>query len=85
MKTEAKQYYMLQTFYNNFGFVGSLALAFGGFLFAIFWISGIAGICDTTENRYKGIKIAISIIFPPYPFVWIIHDMYQQSQRMKEE
>lgn len=75
---------MLQTFYQNFGLLGSLGIAFGGFLFTIFWISGIAGICDSEYTKYKNLKMVISILFPPYPFIWIIHDMYQQSQRMKE-
>lgn len=75
---------MLQTFYNNFGLIGSLAIAFAGFLFTIFWVSGIAGICDSETNRYKTVKIVLAVVFPPYPFMWIIHDMYQQSQRMKE-
>ncbi len=76
---------MLQTFYNNFGFLGSLAIAFGGFLFTIFWVSGIAGICDSDTTRFKTAKMILSVVFPPYPFFWILVDMYQQSQRMKKE
>lgn len=75
---------MLQTFYQNFGFLGSLGIAFGGFVFTIFWISGIAGICDSEYTKYKTLKMAISVLFPPYPFFWIIFDMYHQSQSMKE-
>ena len=50
----------------------------------MFWLSGIAGICDSDTTRYKTAKMILSIIFPPYPFIWIIHDMYMQSQKMKE-
>ncbi|MDX1639477.1 MAG: hypothetical protein R3281_16040 [Balneolaceae bacterium] len=75
---------MLQTFYNNFGLLGSLAIAFGGFLFTIFWISGIAGICESETTRFKTAKMVLSVFFPPYPFIWIIADMYRQSKRMKE-
>lgn len=74
---------MLQTFYNNFGFLGSLGIAFAGFIFTIFWISGIAGISDSENTRFKSAKMVLSVIFPPYPFVWIIRDMYLQHQRMK--
>ncbi|MDR8394266.1 hypothetical protein NC796_24170 [Aliifodinibius sp. S!AR15-10] len=76
---------MLQTFYNNFGFLGSLAIAFGGFMFTIFWISGIAGICNMEESRFKNLKMVLSVLFPPYPFFWILFDMYHQSQQMKEK
>lgn len=76
---------MLQTFYNNFGFVGSLAIAFGGFIFMVFWMSGIAGICNEENGRHKTVKIVISALFPPYPFFWVLHDMYDQRQKMREE
>lgn len=75
---------MLETFYNNFGFLGSLGIAFGGFVFIIFWVSGIAGICDSETTRFKTAKMIISVLFPIYPFIWILLDMRQQSQRMKE-
>ncbi|MFH5832414.1 hypothetical protein ACG2F4_08370 [Halalkalibaculum sp. DA3122] len=75
---------MLQTFYNNFGFLGSLGIAFGGFLFIIFWVSGIAGICDSETTRFKTAKMILSVVFPPYPFFWILFDMYAQRQQMKE-
>ena len=76
---------MLQTFYNNFGFVGSLAIAFAGFIFMIFWMSGIAGICNEEEGRYKTVKIVLSALFPPYPFFWVLFDMHDQRQKMKED
>ncbi|MDX1618718.1 MAG: hypothetical protein R3224_08025 [Balneolaceae bacterium] len=76
---------MLQTFYNNFGFVGSLAIAFGGFMFVVFWMSGIAGICYEENGRYKTARIILSALFPPYPFFWVLYDMYEQRKRMKEE
>ena len=75
---------MLQTFYNNFGFFGSLFIAFFGFIFFIFWIAGIAGICETEYTKFKTAKIVIAAVFPPYPFFWLLFDMYRQSKHMKE-
>lgn len=75
---------MLETFYNSFGFLGSITLAFVIFLSFIFWMAGIAGISQHPESRKKNIKLFCSVIFPPYPIIWIFVDMYRQSQLMKE-
>lgn len=75
---------MLQTFYNNFGFVGSISLAFFLFLCFIFWMAGIAGISQLPESTKKTTKLVFSVLFPPYPIVWVFVDMYRQSQFMKE-
>lgn len=75
---------MLQTFYNNFGFVGSIGVAMLIFLSFIFWMAGVAGISQLPASTKKNVKLTLSIIFPPYPIIWIFIDIYRQSQLMKE-
>lgn len=76
---------MLETFYNSFGFIGSISLAFFIFLCFIFWMAGIAGLSQLPESRNKNLKLAFSVIFPPYAIGWIFIDMYRQNQLMKEQ
>lgn len=75
---------MLETFYDSFGFVGSVTISFLIFLSFIFWMAGIAGISQLKETDKKNIRLVISIIFPPYPIIWLFIDMYRQSQLMKD-
>lgn len=75
---------MLETFYNSFGFLGSISLAFFIFLSFIFWMAGVAGISQLPHSKKKNVKLISSILFPPYPIIWIFIDMYRQSQYMKE-
>lgn len=76
---------MLQTFYNSFGFVGSISIAFLIFISFIFWMAGVAGISQLTNDQTKPVKLFFSIFFPPYPIIWIFWDMHTQSQLMKEK
>ncbi len=76
---------MLQSFYENFGFIGSISLAFFIFLSFIFWMAGIAGLSQLPKSRNKNLKLICSVIFPPYPIIWVFVDMYRQSQLMKEK
>jgi hypothetical protein len=76
---------MLETFYESFGFLGSISLAFFIFLSFIFWMAGIAGISQLPASKSRTYKLACSIVFPPYPIIWIFVDMYRQSQLMKEK
>lgn len=76
---------MLETFYNSFGFLGSITVAFFIFIAFIFWMAGIAGISQLKESRSKNIKLISSVLFPPYPIIWVFVDMYRQSQLMKEK
>jgi hypothetical protein len=83
----ALNYTMLQSFYDNFGFFGALLLAFSLFIFFILWIAGIAGITLPYDGgRKKGStwQIVLAILFPPYPVIWLIVDMYLQRRYMKE-
>lgn len=76
---------MLQSFYNNFGFVGSIAIALFIFLCFIFWMAGVAGVSQLPESKKKNVKLVLSVLFPPYPIIWLFVDMYRQSQLMKEK
>lgn len=75
---------MLQTFYNAYGFFGSILIAFSGFMFCIFWFAGIAGITQEPDSKSKTFKLVISVLIPLYPIVWLLYDMYYQRERMKE-
>lgn len=75
---------MLQTFYNNYGFVGSIAIAMFIFLCFIFWMAGVAGISQLPYSKKKNAKLFCSLIFPPYPIIWVFVDMYRQKKMMNE-
>ncbi|MEX2602341.1 MAG: hypothetical protein WD355_11865 [Balneolaceae bacterium] len=77
---------MLQTFYNNFGFNGSLLIAFGLFIFFIFWIAGLAGLHLQEESspKRKNLKMAVALLIPLYPFFWLITDMFIQRRKFKK-
>lgn len=77
---------MLQSFYNNFGFFGALALAFFLFVFFIFWMAGIAGLSqpyDGGQKRGEKWQIITAILVPVYPVLWLITDIYIQRKSMK--
>lgn len=79
---------MLQSFYENFGFFGALALAIAMFLFFILWIAGIAGITlpyDGGRKKGHNWQIILAILVPIYPVVWLIVDIYLQRNYMKDE
>lgn len=75
---------MLETFYKDFGFIGSISVAFIIFLLFVFWLAGVAGISQLPESKHKNFKLVASVIFPPYPIIWVFVDIYQQKQLMKE-
>lgn len=74
---------MIENVYNIFGFVGSLVVALGIFFFFIFWMAGVAGICQEKENGKKQyIFLLIAILIPIYPVLWIIWDMIEQKREL---
>ena len=75
---------MLETFYNNFGFLGSIGIAMFIFLSFICWMAGIAGISQLPQSPKKNMKLFASVIFPPYPIIWVFVDMYRQRQLMND-
>lgn len=75
---------MLETFYNNFGFVGSLVIALLIFLFFIFWMGGVAGICKEHDSKKDSVfRLVMAVLIPIYPVVWLIFDMISQKKQLK--
>ncbi len=75
---------MLETFYNNFGFVGSLIVALLIFFFFIFWMAGVAGLCQENSGKKESIiRLALAVLIPIYPVIWIISDMIAQKKQLR--
>ncbi|CAN5367660.1 hypothetical protein BH23BAC3_BH23BAC3_12290 [soil metagenome] len=75
---------MLETVYNNFGFVGSLAISLFIFFFFIFWMAGVAGICDEHQGkRTTLLHLFFAVLVPPYPVIWLISEMISQKKKLK--
>ena len=75
---------MLETVYNNFGFVGSLVISLGILFFFIFWMAGVAGICQEHEGKKNVlIRLFIAILVPVYPVFWLISEMISQKRQLK--
>jgi hypothetical protein len=73
---------MLENMYQNFGIFGSLVISILVFLLVVFWIAGIAGITDAFPTKTKYAKIALCVLFPPYPITWLMLDMIRQYKAM---
>lgn len=76
---------MIEVLYSSVGFFLSLVIMFVGFGVFVFWIAGLAGLSSLPESDNKNIKLIIGILFPPYPFCWLIYDIYNQYILMKED
>ena len=76
---------MLKAFYNTFGFAGALLVSFFSFIYIIFWMAGIAGIYKQPITPGRKWRLLVAILFPPYPFIWLIVDMITQYRYMKKE
>lgn len=75
---------MLETLYNYFGFVGALIVSLSVFFFLIFWIAGVAGICEHAEkDTPHKFLLFLAIVIPLYPVIWIILDMIKQKRELK--
>ena len=76
---------MLQTLYNYFGFTGSLLLAFFLFLFFVFWMAGVAGICSKKRiSNRQLIFVSLAVFIPVYPVLWLIADMIEQKNELQK-
>ena len=75
---------MLETLYNIFGFAGSLLVSFFIFIFFVFWMAGVAGIClrDRPPVR-QFIFFSLAIFVPVYPVLWLIADMIKQKKELR--
>ncbi|HCD53297.1 MAG TPA: hypothetical protein DEQ34_12675 [Balneolaceae bacterium] len=77
---------MLKTFFDSLGFFGSLSLSLFIFTLGVFWIAGIAGITlpvDGGKRKYNTWQVAIAVLIPIYPIVWMISDIIAQYRFMK--
>ncbi|REL38191.1 hypothetical protein DYD21_06165 [Rhodohalobacter sp. SW132] len=76
---------MLETVYNNFGFLGSLVVSLGIFFFFIFWMAGVAGICKEHEGQKGTIaRLFFGILIPVYPVFWLIAEMISQKRQLNK-
>jgi hypothetical protein len=74
---------MLETVYNNFGFAGSLVISLFIFFFFIFWMAGVAGICDEHQGKRTTIvHLFFAVLVPPYPVIWLISEMISQKRKL---
>ncbi len=79
---------MLQTFYDNFGFLGALGISALMFLLFVFWMAGVAGIAlpeDGGRVKNNRTQVIIAILIPIYPIIWLWSDMYKQYKFMQKE
>lgn len=77
---------MLEWIFDLLGFWGSVFASLTAFILFIFWIAGMAGISDDKGTDYsKTIKMILSVVFPPYPVIWLIIDMVQHTKRLKSD
>lgn len=67
----------------NFGFIGTIIIAFILFILFVFYMAGLAGIVDQPDETHKNIKLIIGIFIPIYPILWLIHDIYKQGKALK--
>jgi hypothetical protein len=75
---------MLQFFYDELGFFGSILMALFLFLLFVFWFSGLAGLAgQPASNVSRNTKLTIAVIFPPFAIGWLIYDMHRQHKIIK--
>ena len=76
---------MLETLHNFFGFAGSMIVSFLVFMFFVFWMAGVAGLCDRyKEEARQSLFLALAILIPFYPVVWLIVDMFKQKKKLRK-
>lgn len=75
---------MLESLYNYFGFTASLLVSLAVFLFFVFWMAGVAGICskNRTPSR-QALFISLAIFLPPYPVLWLLSEMVKQKRELR--
>jgi hypothetical protein len=76
---------MLESLYNIFGFAGSLLVSFLLFMFFVFWMAGVAGICLADRPLSKQIIfLVLAVLVPIYPVLWLIMDMWSQRKQLQQ-
>lgn len=76
---------MLQQIFEQLGFFPTLFFVLGSFFAFIFWMAGIAGIMQANKGNptRENVMIAICVLIPPYPVIWLLFDIVRQSGRIK--
>lgn len=75
---------MLENLFQTFGVMGALTISLVVFLIFVFWVAGIAGFTDSQSGNLKPFQIALCVLFPPFPVVWLITDMVRQHRAMRQ-
>lgn len=75
---------MLESLYNYFGFTASLLISLLVFLFFVFWMAGVAGICSRNRPAPKqALFISLAVFLPPYPVIWLLSEMIKQKRELR--
>lgn len=75
---------MIQWFYTELGFAGTILVALFIFVMFILWLAGIAGISGLPEsNRSRTTKLFLGVLLPPFPIGWILWDIRRQHRIIK--
>jgi hypothetical protein len=78
---------MIQWFYTELGFAGTILVALFIFVLFILWLAGIAGIAgrsnlpSTEFGRYS--RLVLGVIFPFFPIAWSLVDIRRQHLIIK--
>lgn len=78
---------MVQSFYTKLGLAGGAIAALIIFALFILWLAGVAGITnpyDGGKPRGKTWQLVVSLIFPPYPMIWMITKINEQRKFLKK-
>lgn len=75
---------MIQWFYTELGFAGTILIALFIFVLFILWLAGIAGISGLpASNRTRTSKLIMGVVLPPFPIFWILMDIRRQHLIIK--
>ncbi len=75
---------MIQWFYSELGFAGTILVALLIFILFILWLAGIAGIVALrATNTTRSLKLVLGVLLPPFPIGWILWDMRRQHKIIK--
>ena len=75
---------MLESLYNYFGFTASLLISLLVFLFFVFWMAGVAGICSKNRSATRQtLFISLAVFLPPYPVIWLLSEMIKQKRELR--
>lgn len=75
---------MMQWFYTELGFAGSILFALFVFVCFVLWLAGIAGISGgDNARRHRNVKLLLGVLVPPFPILWILWDIRRHRRIIK--